>query len=266
MNNKFLRDNIEKKRKIYFELILFISALGMFVLSTVNLTSYFIENKKQDVEFVELEKRITKLAEDDVDITKFEEVPRILVEYEELYKRNNDLFGWIKIEDTSLSYPVMHTPTNPEYYLYRNFDGDNSKKGVPFLDARCSIDSKNYIVYGHHMKDGTMFMPLLYYADKQFWDEHPIIQFDTLYEKGTYTVIAAFYSRAYYKEEKGVFRYYEYTDLTNPTLFYEYVEQVEISALYDTNYTAVYGDQLLTLSTCSYHTDNGRFVVVARKN
>lgn len=92
-----------------------------------------------------------------------------------------------------------------------------------------------------------------------------MIRFDTLYERGKYEVMAAFYSKVYDVDEQGVFRYYEYTDLSSPERFQEYVEQVKATALYDTGVTAECGDQLLTLSTCSYHTADGRFVVVAKK-
>ena len=92
-----------------------------------------------------------------------------------------------------------------------------------------------------------------------------MIRFDTLFVRGEYEVVAAFYAKVYDAGGQEGFRYYQYTDLSSPERFQEYVTQVQAAALYDTGITAQYGDQLLTLSTCSYHTDNGRFVVVARK-
>ena len=86
-----------------------------------------------------------------------------------------------------------------------------------------------------------------------------------IFQEGGYEVLAAFYSEIYPVDAEGVFRYYEYADLSDPERFTEYVEQAKAAALYDTGIAAQYGDRLLTLSTCSYHTDNGRFVVVARK-
>ena len=79
-------------------------------------------------------------------------------------------------------------------------------------------------------------------------------------------MIGAFYSRVYYQDETDVFRFYSYPDLSGPELFQEYMDNVEAASLYDTGETAAYGDTLLTLVTCSYHTENGRFVVVARKS
>ena len=92
-----------------------------------------------------------------------------------------------------------------------------------------------------------------------------MVQFDTMEGSGRYEVLAAFYSEVYEKEEEGVFRYYQYTDLSDPEHYDEYLDRVEEVALYDTGVTAQFGDQLLTLTTCSYHTDNGRFVLVARR-
>lgn len=189
----------------------------------------------------------------------------ILPEYAALYEENNDLFGWVQIPDTRLNYPVMYTPEDPEYYLRRAFDGSDSDSGVPFLDGDCTEHGGNYLIYGHNMNAGTMFALLPSYARQDFWEEHPVIRFDTLYERGDYAVMAAFYSQVYDVDAQGVFRYYQYTDLSSPERFREYVEQVKAAALYDTGITAEYGDQLLTLSTCNYHTGDGRFVVVARK-
>lgn len=195
-----------------------------------------------------------------------EPVPSGFHKYDALYEQNHDLFGWVCIDGTKLNYPVMHTPDDPECYLRRAFDGTHSVSGVPFLDGRCYEDCGNYIVYGHHMKNGAMFTAITDYVDEEFWEEHPVIHFDTLDEAGEYEVLAAFYSKAYKVNDKNAFRYYNYTDLTDEAAFDEYLDQVRKAALYDTGVTAEYGDQLLTLSTCSYYTANGRFVVVARRN
>lgn len=185
--------------------------------------------------------------------------------YDALYEQNHDLFGWVSIDGTELNYPVMHTPDDPEHYLHRAFDGTKSSSGVPFLDGNCYTGCGNYIVYGHHMKNGTMFAMLLDYADEDFWKDHPVICFDTLEKAGKYEVLAAFYGKAYRVNDENVFRYYNYTDLTDKEDFDEYLAFVSGSALYDTGVTAEYGDQLLTLFTCSYHTTDGRFVVVAKE-
>ena len=185
--------------------------------------------------------------------------------YAALKEQNPDFFGWLSIEGTKLDYPVMHTPEDPEHYLRRDFEGGYSFSGVPFLDAACYEGGGNYLIYGHNMKNGSMFSSLLSYADSAYWEAHKTIRFDTMEAAGEYEVVAAFYSQAYLQDAVNVFRYYRYTDVSEPEVFEEYMEQVQEAAVYDTGVTAVYGDQLLTLSTCSYHTENGRFVVVARR-
>lgn len=185
--------------------------------------------------------------------------------YAALKERNPDFFGWLSIEGTELNYPVMHTPEDPEYYLRRDFDGKKSQSGVPFLSAPCYEGCGNYLIYGHNMKNGSMFASLLSYADIEYWRQHPTIQFDTLDASDEYEVAAAFYSEAYPQDAVGVFRFYQYTDVSDRAVFGEYMDQVRRAALYETGVSAEYGDQFITLTTCSYHTKNGRFVVVARK-
>ena len=158
----------------------------------------------------------------------------------------------------------MYTPEDPERYLRRVFDGISSQSGVPFLASDCFEDCGNRLIYGHNMQNGSMFSDLLSYGEKSFWEEHPVIRFDTLEETGTYQVMAAFYSKIYAEGEEG-FRYYQYTDLRDEETFRRYVDQVTRLALYDTGVRGEFGDQLITLSTCSYHTQDGRFVVVVKK-
>lgn len=186
----------------------------------------------------------------------------MLKPYEKLYEQNKDFFGWIKIPGTKINYPVMCTPDDMEYYLRRGFDGSDTTGGTPFLDTECPEDGHMNIVYGHHMKNQTMFGSLPEYEKKEYWAEHPEIYFDTLYEQETYEIVAAFYSRIYNPDEEG-FRYYAYKDLSDEQVFHEFKEGIEKEALYDTGISWEYGDTVLLLSTCSYHTEEGRFVVVA---
>ncbi len=189
----------------------------------------------------------------------------VLAGYQQLQEQNGDFFGWVRIPGTVIDYPVMYTPDSPEYYLHRGFDKKYAGSGVPFLDGACYPGCGNYIVYGHHMRNGTMFASLTEYADEAYWEEHPVVEFDTTQELAEYEVVAAFYSRVYRKGDEGVFRYYNYTDLTDPAVFDEYVRLVRGVSCYDTGIVPEYGDTLLTLSTCSYHTEEGRFVLVARR-
>lgn len=190
--------------------------------------------------------------------------PVMLPQYAQLYEQNADLFGWLCISDTAIDYPVMHTPDDPEKYLHTNFQGAYSYPGVPFIDAACMADSDNLLIYGHNMPNGSMFRGLIKYEQKNYWESHPTITFNTLYEQQEYEVLAAFYDRVYYKTET-CFKFYQFIDATDETDFDNAIAQFKEKALYDTGVEAKYGDKLITLVTCAYHTDNGRFVVVARK-
>lgn len=183
-----------------------------------------------------------------------------------LYEENEDIAGWLKIDGTVIDYPVVFTPDDPEEYLRKNFNGFYSISGTLFIDGNCSIrpESDNIIIYGHNMQNGSMFSALMKYQDETFWKEHPEIYYSTLYEERTYEVVAAFYDRVYYSYE-DVFKFYQFIDAESEEHFQEAMNYYKNTALYDTGITAEYGDKLITLVTCSYHEEYGRFVVVARE-
>lgn len=192
--------------------------------------------------------------------------PPVLDKLAELHAENPDTAGWLSIEGTVLDYPVMYTPEEPEKYLRRDFYGKDFRGGVPFMEDACSIDpeSDNLIIYGHNMKNGTMFRTLMSYTEEDFWKEHPQVHYATLTEARTYDILAVFYDRVYYKYE-DVFKFYKFIDAKDEADYDRAISYYKEHALYDTGITAEYGDRLLTLVTCSYHETNGRFVLVARE-
>ena len=105
-----------------------------------------------------------------------------------LIAANTDCIGWISIDGTNISYPVMHTPNDPQKYLRRSFHGQYSQSGVPFLDWRCSTDGGNRIIYGHNMKNGTMFSDLKKYLNTDFLNAHRTVKFETADGVQTFTV------------------------------------------------------------------------------
>lgn len=192
-------------------------------------------------------------------------IPDVLDEYKNLYDSNKRLIGWLKIDDTKIDYPVMQT-TNNEYFLNHNFNQQTDRNGALFLDKDCDVlaPSTNLIIYGHHMKSGNMFGTLDKYSSEEYYKEHPIIQFDSIYEKGTYEIMYVFRSRIY-NEEDVVFKYYQFIDAMSQQEFESNMAEMAALSLYDTGVTASYGDHLLTLSTCDYYVNDGRFVVVAKR-
>lgn len=191
--------------------------------------------------------------------------PVMLPEFRELYERNSDIVGWLKIDGTRIEYPVMQNPQDAEYYLNHDFDKKENKGGLPFLDAHSRANgSDTLLIHGHHMKSGWMFKDLMKYKNESFYKEHATFQFSSLYEKEEYEIVSVILSEVYRKSD-DVFKYYQIENTNTPAEFDSYVQNIKKLALYDTGVTAQYGDKLIVLSTCEYSTENGRLAVVARK-
>ena len=270
------------KKKIYIAAIVLFALI--FLVSAYFLISYFVQiNRAQkaydalaDLKEQALREAIENAPVDEngvkqepslvTVIDKEGEPVLVLPEYAPIFERNKDLVGWIRIEDTVINYPVVQTPEDPEYYLHRNFEGEYEYSGLPFIDGSCTIDpaSTNIIIYGHNMKNSTMFSRMLDYKSEDFYKEHPYITFNTIYGDGTYEIVAVVLARALYVGEDG-FRYYGMIDASSKEEFDDYMANIHALELYDTGVTAEYGDQLLTLSTCEYSQTNGRMAIIAKK-
>lgn len=189
-----------------------------------------------------------------------------MLKVKKLQEENKDVVGWIEIEGTNINYPVLQGVDN-EYYMNHNYKKEKSKNGSIFLtkDYDWSIPSSNLLIYGHNFNNGTMFQSLLKYADENFYKQHPIIRFTTAEEDSKYEIISVFKSRVYYKSEKNVFRYYYFVNAKTEEEYNEFIKNAKKASLYDIDATAKYGEQLITLSTCSYHVEDGRFAVIGRK-
>lgn len=181
--------------------------------------------------------------------------------YAGLARQNSDLCGWVSIENTEVNYPVMHTPDAPEHYLRRNFAGEYSVAGTPFLDARCSMETGSLlIVYGHNMNDGSMFAALEGYLDEAYRALHPVIRCDSLTEEREYEVMAALRFEA---TQEAADAYY--TIPQSEEGFAQYLERLRTDAHYFVELDARWGDQLLALSTCDSADSSARILVVARR-
>ena len=188
----------------------------------------------------------------------------MLPEFAPLFAINPDIIGWITIDGTHIDYPVVQRKDKKDYYLYRNFKGKQVMRGCIYAREECDVlaPSDNVVLYGHMMKDNTMFADLVGYRNQKFWEEHKYIRFDSLVSHGLYEVICAFKTSA--TIGKG-FRYHLYGDNSGDMTLEEYWQQCEALAFYDTGLDPVPGDKLLTLSTCEYTLDHGRLVIVARR-
>ena len=231
--------------KFYRFLLLPLTAV--FLASTAGIACYAADSCTQARMYRQLA-ALTENFPDDTVSTGNDFLPQ----YQALYTQNSDLAGWILIDGTSINYPVMQSKQDPDLYLKHNFEKADSPHGCPYVQANCDLQtpSDNILVYGHNMKDGTMFSDLLQYKRESFWQQHRIIRFDTLTAQAEYTVMAVFRGEA-----EDLFAYYQFADAETPQEFAAYVDACKNAALYETGVTAAYGDKLLTLSTCD---DSGK--------
>ena len=248
------RFKIKSKAKLFRVLLIL-----LLIISSIILIAKLI-NKKENNPLVE-------------DILNDDSVPHANVETDrvkllkELQKENSDIVAWIQIKDSKINYPVLQGEDN-DYYMTHTYKKEYSKDGSLFLDKNYdwTKPSANLLIYGHNnIGSKEMFVDLMNYEDEEYYNTHKTIRFTTAEEDAEYEIIAVFKSRVYYKSETDVFRYYFFIDAENEEEFNEYVQNSKDASLYNIEATAKYGDQLLTLSTCSYHTEDGRFAVVAKK-
>ena len=183
-----------------------------------------------------------------------------------LWEINPDIVGWISIDGTDLDYPVVQTTDNTTYYR-TNFEGEYSEHAVPFVDAAVDLSkpSTNTIIYGHNIRtDGQMFNILKGYTSLEYYQQHPVVQFDSVYRKGKYKIISVFYTSTL-AEHGEIFPYHEFIDAASEQETQEYIDDVLIRSIINTGVDVLPSDELLTLSTCTYEFHEARFVIVARK-
>ncbi len=242
--------------------ILFLIFFAVFVFSAAAVARYAANSYAQKRSYQHLVELAEQSAENETAQPVQPQEPTMLARYEALYRENDDLVGWIKIDGTNINYPVVQSKDAPNFYLKHDFEKNYTDYGCPYAQQNCDVQapSDNVVLYGHNMKDGTMFCDLTNYKSESFWAQHRTIQFDTLTQKNEYTVIAAFKGEA-----AELFAYNAFVDAATPEEFDAYVAAVKELALYDTGISAAYGDKLITLSTCEYSFENGRMVVVAKR-
>ena len=173
-----------------------------------------------------------------------------------LSARNPDFYAWIYIDGTAVNYPVVYTPDEPMKYLRKAFDGGYSHSGVPFLDERCTVDGNSLIIYGHNMKNGTMFSELCDYADPDYRSAHPVIELENLAGCKSYEIFAV----ALVPSNDDWYGSANADDSELPGL----LQHLEACTLYPIDAASPEGKQLLTLSTCYYGSEtDDRLIVVA---
>ena len=289
--------NIKKHPKRYIYSALMVVLAGIFIGTTIFLISYFSESKVQIRQHEELIDYVQKGREEAIQeggiaivnpdgtlniepenplinsknvyeyVTNEDgETVKVLKEYATVYKMNNDVVGWIQIPGTKVNYPVLQRKDTPNYYLRRDFYEENARHGsiYAYEEADFKDVSDNITLFGHNMGDNTMFAGLHDYEKEEFYQAHPYILFDTLTSHQVYKVVSVFYTNV---DVTNGFVYHDITDFEDEHAFYAFIEDCTDRAMYDTGTSFVYGDKLLTLSTCDNNVadDSIRFVVVAKK-
>ncbi len=191
----------------------------------------------------------------------FQEIAEEKVSVKELQEQNPDVIGWLKISNTNIDYPVMWTPDSPEYYLYKNFEKEYSKSGSLFLSEKSNVHqpTANWLLHGHNMQSGVMLNNLEKYLNREFLEENPTFEFETAEGKKNYKVIAVLQTQVKTRED---FLYYEYDDIETESAYREYIDGLWENSVYIIGEKPEYPQQLISLSTCAYHEDEGRLVVV----
>ncbi|GGA74429.1 class B sortase [Ornithinibacillus halotolerans] len=190
---------------------------------------------------------------------KASDLPIVQEEFKELLEQNEEVVGWIKIPGTEIDYPVLQADNNTDY-LNKGFNKEYSIAGSIFMDYRNTIDSmkQNTVIYGHRMKDGSMFDDLIKYKDEDFFEEHKTFEIKTLYDTYEAEIFAVYITTT-------EFNYIE-TNFASDDEFAKYLTEIREQSMYQTDVEVDEDDQVLTLSTCDYLLDpnEGRMVVQAK--
>lgn len=239
-------------RKIVYTIIT-ILLIGLVLISSYLIFKEKKQNEKQENTFEDLieivEENIENQEERKIDINK-------------LYEENKDIVGWLKIDNTTINYPIMQNINDPNYYLRRDFYKNYSSYGTPYMAKQCNLNSDNIVIYGHHMKNNKMFGELEKYKSKDFYNNHKIITFTTLEKEYSYEIFAVFKTTVY---TKNTFRYYENINFENKKMYDDFINICKDKSLYQTGIEIKDKEKLITLSTCEYSNKNSRLVIVARK-
>ena len=193
--------------------------------------------------------------------------PEILPEMQAVYAANNDTVGWITINGTNIDYPVLQRKDTQAYYLYRNFYGEDDNHGSIYVEEHNNVDKPSdvIILHGHHMADGTMFHNIKNFKYKTFFNEHPYVRFDTLYQHRIYQVVLIFRINAEPSDTEHFFPFHTYNNFKDEAQFNDFMSNIQRLAVQKSRVKVNYGDKLLLMVTCDYSPYiNGRLILVAK--
>lgn len=252
-----------RKKRDYASLILLLASLAVFAFAAWKLFGIYAEYHKGTETYEELQEYVQEPKEKDEPSTsedgnngELENVGDgyLQVDFAGLKKVNADVIAWIRIPALDISYPVVQGEDN-YYYLHHMFDGQENKNGIIFVNHHNQPDftDSNTIVYGHNMKNGSMFGTLDRYQDQSLYQQYPYFY---IYVPGSvleYQIISCYAGR------NGSVGYtYSFPD---PKDFRKFVETLLSYSSYDTGVTVTDSDHIVTLSTCVNTDRNYRYLV-----
>ncbi len=202
-------------------------------------------------------------ADADTLVFSLETPPPVQQSFSDLLALNPETVGYLTVGET-ISLPVVQRKNDNDYYLNHSFEGEESIAGTLFLDGSnlISPEDDNLIVYGHNMRNGTMFHALSQFEDVEFVKKHAVVHFDTIYENRLYVPFAAFTATM----DEGSERYLDIRQFVfDEDAFELFTLKMEKLSAFEAPVDVRYGDRLLLLVTCEYLYDNGRFVVALRE-
>ncbi len=251
----------KQDRKQKFKRAAYLFFLLLFLMGAFVTYRFYQKDRKQERHFQHLEK-----VEGEWDKNHISPIPPTELD-------NPDWIGWLKIEDTNFSYPVMKRQGDSEYYLHRDFDGNYSFYGTPFLDSRCTLESDNCIIYGHNINGGRMFGQLLAYTDENYYRKHSEIKLRAEEKRRKYEIVSVIQtnttSPVYHFTEVGNWEEYSgyvHTILSNSLYHTKLGDKMEREQEEETLEEFFHKYQFLTLSTCrSWAGHNARLLVVAAR-
>lgn len=242
---------------------LFCVFAGIFLLSAYNVGDYYYaryqSEKMQDtliqqaVTVVPPELPAPENAEEE---TQPAERAPIAVDFDALAEQNPDIIGWIYLENTCIHYPIVQSKDN-DYYLHRLFDRSWSWPGTPFADYRLKGDFTDFqtIVYGHNMKNGTMFAPITQYQSQSFYEENPVIWLLTPEDDYKVELVAGLLT-----DDKSI----EKLAIVDQSVAEEFLTKIRECSTFQSDVETTPEDRYLILSTCEYQFENARYALIGK--
>lgn len=181
----------------------------------------------------------------------------ITVDFESLLAQNNEVVGWLFSEDTVINYPIAQADDNDKY-LHHMLDGTYNSSGTLFVDCECAPEfaGANTIVYGHNMKNGSMFYSLHNYIDQAYYDAHPVMYLNTPTQNYRIDIFSAFICN--YDSDTYTLSFPSEEDYVN------FINKMKSQSDFQSDVEVTGNDRVITLSTCTYEYDNARYVVMGK--